>query len=396
MTDDVRNLLGGYATGTLTEDEKRVLFEAALHDDTVFAALADEQALKELLDDSAVRAQLLQAAEDPRFSVMGSLREWFEHPKSKALVATGAVLLAVIGVNQVRQTRDEANSPTVAELRRPDPSTQPASRPDSSPPPTRSQTPAQNEANSEVSPSVASRQTGPTANLAEPRKRVEREAQQQTAPVQTAAAPPPPPPPSAAPAQKAIAAAESIAVAREPGGVIGGLIGGAPSALGSGIRAARPGRGAAADATSAAAPAPVAPATASGAFQRAAGTSVTPLRYELLRRDAAGDFQAVPHDYQFTPGDVLRIRLHSPRAGAVGVSSNTSNATIAQLIPAGAWTDVPQRGGIAIAAELTKLVVAFAPTELPTTALLDTPEARAKRNATPPVSLEIPIRQTKR
>ena len=30
MTDEVRKLLGGYATGTLTEEEKQVLFDAAL------------------------------------------------------------------------------------------------------------------------------------------------------------------------------------------------------------------------------------------------------------------------------------------------------------------------------------------------------------------------------
>ena len=70
MTDDVRKLLGGYATGTLTDDEKKVLFDAALHDDALFAALADEHALKEMLDDSSVRAQVLQATEEPRFSVV--------------------------------------------------------------------------------------------------------------------------------------------------------------------------------------------------------------------------------------------------------------------------------------------------------------------------------------
>jgi hypothetical protein len=61
MTDDVRKLLGGYATGTLTEAEQKELYEAALQDDALFAALADEHALKEMLDDSTVRAQVLQA-----------------------------------------------------------------------------------------------------------------------------------------------------------------------------------------------------------------------------------------------------------------------------------------------------------------------------------------------
>src|SRR5256885_1782068 len=63
MTDDARKLLGGYATGTLTEQERAELFEAALHDQQLFEALADEQALKDLLDDGAARGELLRATE---------------------------------------------------------------------------------------------------------------------------------------------------------------------------------------------------------------------------------------------------------------------------------------------------------------------------------------------
>ena len=32
MTDEIRKLLGGYATNTLTETERRILFEAAVDD----------------------------------------------------------------------------------------------------------------------------------------------------------------------------------------------------------------------------------------------------------------------------------------------------------------------------------------------------------------------------
>src|SRR4051812_26935668 len=104
MTDDTRKLLGGYATGTLSEEERKLLFDAALQDDDLFAALADEQALKELLDDGVVRAQMLRATEEPRFTLAGAFREWFERPKAKALVATGVVLLAIIGFNSLRRT----------------------------------------------------------------------------------------------------------------------------------------------------------------------------------------------------------------------------------------------------------------------------------------------------
>ena len=59
--EDIRKLLGGYATGTLSADEQKALFEAALHDEKLFAALADEHALREMLEDFGNRAALLRA-----------------------------------------------------------------------------------------------------------------------------------------------------------------------------------------------------------------------------------------------------------------------------------------------------------------------------------------------
>ncbi|WP_257310255.1 hypothetical protein [Geothrix fuzhouensis] len=56
---EAEKLLGGYATGTLTEEERRALFEAALEHQDVFDSLADEEALRELLADPAARAHVL-------------------------------------------------------------------------------------------------------------------------------------------------------------------------------------------------------------------------------------------------------------------------------------------------------------------------------------------------
>ncbi|HEY3400611.1 MAG TPA: hypothetical protein VGK03_08270 [Geothrix sp.] len=58
---EAEKLLGGYATGTLTESERRMLFEAALEHQDLFDALADEEALRELLADPAARAHVLAA-----------------------------------------------------------------------------------------------------------------------------------------------------------------------------------------------------------------------------------------------------------------------------------------------------------------------------------------------
>ena len=57
------HLLGGYATDTLTEEEKRQLFEAALQNQELFNALADEEALKVLLTNPEVRLEILASLE---------------------------------------------------------------------------------------------------------------------------------------------------------------------------------------------------------------------------------------------------------------------------------------------------------------------------------------------
>ncbi|MFZ1377588.1 MAG: hypothetical protein WAS25_13435, partial [Geothrix sp.] len=58
---DAERLLGGHATGTLTEAERAALFAAALEQQEVFDALMDEEALRELLADPVAKAQLLEA-----------------------------------------------------------------------------------------------------------------------------------------------------------------------------------------------------------------------------------------------------------------------------------------------------------------------------------------------
>jgi hypothetical protein len=63
--DDIRKLLGGYATNALSADERRVLFEAALEDQELFNALQNEDALRELLADPLLRDQVRSALETP-------------------------------------------------------------------------------------------------------------------------------------------------------------------------------------------------------------------------------------------------------------------------------------------------------------------------------------------
>lgn len=63
MATSWEHLLGGYATNTLTEEEKRQLFEAALNDQTLFDALADEDVLRVMLADPDARRRILASLE---------------------------------------------------------------------------------------------------------------------------------------------------------------------------------------------------------------------------------------------------------------------------------------------------------------------------------------------
>ncbi len=56
---EAEKLLGGYAAGILTKQERSALFEAAMENQALFEALADEENLRELLSDPAARQELL-------------------------------------------------------------------------------------------------------------------------------------------------------------------------------------------------------------------------------------------------------------------------------------------------------------------------------------------------
>lgn len=61
---DAEKLLGGFAAGILTEEEKGLLFSAALENQELFDALADEEALREFLADPDIRRHLLALMEE--------------------------------------------------------------------------------------------------------------------------------------------------------------------------------------------------------------------------------------------------------------------------------------------------------------------------------------------
>src|SRR6266404_1753068 len=105
--EDIQNLLGGFATGTLTESESELLFIAALHNQDLFNALADEQALREFLADPASRLRLLQALEKPpELGFVGRLTGWMRRPAIWAVA--GSVMAALMVTIAIRQSRPPA------------------------------------------------------------------------------------------------------------------------------------------------------------------------------------------------------------------------------------------------------------------------------------------------
>lgn len=73
--DEIRALIGGYATGSLTESEKSALFAAALEDQELFDELANEQALKNVIDEPGARDRLIRSLEPVR-NVAWRQRPW--------------------------------------------------------------------------------------------------------------------------------------------------------------------------------------------------------------------------------------------------------------------------------------------------------------------------------
>jgi hypothetical protein len=113
--EDIRKLLGGYATGTLTAEEREGLFEAALDDQELFDALAKEQPLRELLEDPAARAHLLAALDDGPLRWPRRFEQWlWGHAVGLAAVAC----FLTVGGYVAWQSRDWRRPALMAEMER--------------------------------------------------------------------------------------------------------------------------------------------------------------------------------------------------------------------------------------------------------------------------------------
>lgn len=117
---DLETLLGGFAADTLTPEERTRLYSAALRDQQLFNTLADEQALKELLADPAVRRRLLQVLKQPGPSAAGGVLPWwawFRKPAGLALAGglAAAVFAIAFGTRMYQESLDRAAQSVVTE-----------------------------------------------------------------------------------------------------------------------------------------------------------------------------------------------------------------------------------------------------------------------------------------
>jgi len=110
--DEIRKLLGGYATGTLTEAERKALFAAALDDQELFDELGREQSLKELLELPGARTRLVAALTPP-----AAAPAWWKKPLPWALAGTlAAGLLVVFALQHGSHTVEVAESKVAPQL----------------------------------------------------------------------------------------------------------------------------------------------------------------------------------------------------------------------------------------------------------------------------------------
>src|SRR5260370_208945 len=115
--EDIQKLIGGYATGSLTEEERLKLFEAALDDQELFDALQQEQTLKDLFDDpfsrDMVRRAVAESLPEPQTS---RRRSWFRQPWIWAS-ATSLAMAAVLVIALVRWDRTPPQTNRAATVR---------------------------------------------------------------------------------------------------------------------------------------------------------------------------------------------------------------------------------------------------------------------------------------
>jgi hypothetical protein len=291
---DVEKLIGGYATGTLTDRERDALFAEALRNQALFDALADEEALRELLADPATRRQLLATLEQNRATLLEKIGAWLFRPLPMTLAAgVAAAGLAVVVIP--RLTREPAREVAMV---------QPAVRP----------------------------------NVGAPAPAIPEAERPQPTPPPAKAPRLPPAAPQAVPVPPAEKRLEDAAARRDERE--------APAARAVAAPADEPGP------TLAAAPPapPAAPAPAAVQVAKSSFAEGPPFDYALERQGAAGTWSGIEPTARLQENDQVRIALQARAPGWMSVSLRLPDGSLRSLfagtVNAGARFHVPSQGGL--------------------------------------------------
>ena len=300
--EDPEKLLGGYATDTLTEAERKALFEAALSNQDLFNALADEQALKELLGDARCRRQLLSLLEPKQEAVWRRLAAWLGRPSSWAVAGSLATVLLITGllVEMNRATR-----PVSVALRKVEAPAETAQKPAQAAP---------EKAAPLKDKQVAKERVAAPAHVAGPAP--EPALARDVLAAEKAEAPPPPAAPLPSHTASQELAATSFRAQPQAARLEMSRISPAEQEARKDARTlyyASAGRRGAAAADRAA---PPVAALRAKAAPRAAPLG---LRYSILKRDAGGEFSAIEPDTVLQPGDAIRLSVEANRRGYISV-----------------------------------------------------------------------------
>lgn len=348
--EDAEKLLGGYATDTLNEAERRALCEAALSNQDLFNALADEEALKELLSDARCRRQLLSLLQPKKEPVWRRFAVWIGRPSSWAVAGSLAMVLLITGllVEMNRSTR-----PAAVALRRVEGPAETAQKPVATAP----VQPAPREEKQVARKRAAVPEPEAAPEPAPAREALAAEKTEAPAPAPAAAPPPPPAQPQAVaqapaaapeappPASKELAASGFRALPQTARREMSRMPLGEQEARADartlfyasmGFLA----RGGAADRA-----APTAAALRSKAARSAAPLG---LRYSILRRGAGGQFSSIEPDTLLRPGDAIRLSVEVNQNGYISLERPGAAGVPRMRVEPGARYVLPPEGAITL------------------------------------------------
>ncbi len=334
---EAEKLLGGYATGTLTEAERRALFKGALADQELFNALADEEALRELLADPQVRRRLVAALAEREAGWWERLLGWWQRPWAWGVAGSMAVAaLLVVMLLPVYQTTKRPVVQHVAQG--------PAEiagkvvpAPPLAPPPAAA-VPRRRPVETRTESAVAAPEA-PAPQVPEPA--VEKQVVAEAEALRTAPAPPP-----VAERQREQAEVKPKLEAA-PAGVVGGVVGGI-------VAAAPPAASQEADARRLYnAPAAEWKDVRSATFRakRAADVAAVPtgpvgIRYAILKLGPEGQYAEAAPNTVFAKGDVIRLSVEANQSGVIRLARQDAT---------GAWNTL---GEVAVQARVRQAIPA--------------------------------------